>query len=88
MAMKANYNKEVEAQKMKKFSNSSFLTPEAAMYLADVVKANQSKVDDEVIYAGLHEAKLNKKKFDKNEKFSTKYTKRRTNKRKKKGRFG
>jgi len=36
-ALKANYNREIQAQKIKKFSNSSYLTPEAAIYLNELV---------------------------------------------------
>ena len=36
-ALKANYNREIESQKIKKFSNSSYLTPEAAIYLNELV---------------------------------------------------
>ena len=38
---------------MKKVSNSSFLTPEAAMYLNEAMRAGICKVEDEVVYAGL-----------------------------------
>jgi len=59
------------------------------MYLNEIISSNKSsKVDDEIIYAGLHDAKIEKKNFKRSQKFSTKYTKRRQAKRKKKGRFG
>ena len=48
---------------LKRYSNSSFLTPEAAMYLNEAIKAKQTKVDDEIVYAGLHTDKLSKMKF-------------------------
>ena len=48
---------------LKKYANSSFLTPEAAMYLNEAIKSKQSKVDTEIIYAGLHTEKLSKIKF-------------------------
>jgi len=48
---------------LKKYAKSSFLTPEAAMYLNEAIKSKQSKVDQEVIYAGLHNEKLSKMKF-------------------------
>jgi len=73
---------------MKKFSNSSFLTPEAAMYLNEAIRSNTSKVDDELVYAGLHQEKLNKTKFKRNEKFTARYKKDRGQKRRRKGKFG
>lgn len=54
--MKQRYDKEIDSQKLKKFSNSSYLTPEAAMYLNEAMKGGSTKVDDEIVYAGLHEA--------------------------------
>ncbi len=48
---------------LQKFSKSSFLTPEAAMYLNEAIKANRNTVDEEVVYAGLHNEKLGKMKF-------------------------
>jgi len=42
-------------QKLKKFSNSSYLTPEAAMYLNEALQSGSSRVEDEIIYAGLHD---------------------------------
>lgn len=47
---------EIEAQKLKKFSNSSYLTPEAAMYLNEAMRAGSNKVDEEIVYAGLHQS--------------------------------
>lgn len=73
---------------MKKFSNSCYLTPEAARYLNEAIRENQTKLNDEIIYAGLHDTKTNKMKFKRNEKFSSKYKKERQSKRKRKGRFG
>ena len=54
----------------------------------EVVREKKTKVDEEILYAGLHDAKLSKMNFKRNEKFSSKYTKRRQSKRRKKGRFG
>jgi len=48
---------------LKRYAKSSFLTPEAAMYLNDAIKSKQTKVDSEIIYAGLHNEKLSKMKF-------------------------
>lgn len=40
---------------LKKYGNSSFLTPESAAYLNESIRANKtSKLDDEIVYAGLH----------------------------------
>ena len=35
--LKKKYDREIEAQKIKKFSNSSYLTPEAARYLNEAI---------------------------------------------------
>jgi len=88
MALKERYNIEINSQKVKKYANSSFLTPEAAMYLNQAIRENSSKVDEEIIFAGLHGEKVDKTKFKRKEKYSTKYKKERTNKRSRKGRFG
>jgi len=87
-SLKQRYDAEIESQKFKKFSNSSYLTPEAALYLNEVMAADEAKVDDEVVYAGLHDPSKKKKDFKRNEKFSSKYRKARGMKRRKKGRFG
>jgi hypothetical protein len=86
-ALKAKYDMEIQHQKMKKFSNSSFLTPEAAMYLNEAIRDNQVKVDDEVIYAVLHGENKKVMKFDRKEKMHARY-KNRSKKRYKKGKFG
>lgn len=86
--LKKKYEREVQAQKLKRFSNSSFLTPEAARYLNEAIAEKQTRVDDEIVYAGLHDTKAGNMKFKRNEKFSSKYKKERQTKRKRKGRFG
>ena len=48
---------------LKKYTKSSFLTPEAAVYLNEAIKANRNSVDEEIIYAGLHNEKQGKMKF-------------------------
>ena len=48
---------------VKKYAKSSFLTPEAAVYLNEAIKSNQTRVDDEIVYAGLHDSKMDKKNF-------------------------
>lgn len=88
VALKAKYNTEIQSQKVKRFANSSFLTPEAAMYLNEAIKANSKRVDDEIVYAGLHGERVDKMKFKRKEKFSSKYTKARGSKRRRKGKFG
>ena len=86
-ALKEKYDMEVQAQKAKRFSNSSFLTPEAAMYLNEAIRENQTKVDEEVVYAGLHSSDKIKKKFKRKEKYTTRH-KMRGYKRRRKGKFG
>ena len=86
--LKKKYDREIESQRLRRVSNSSFLTPEAARYLNEAVREKREKVDEEVLLAGLHETKMSKMQFKRNEKFSSKYTKRRQDRRKRKGRFG
>ena len=62
-ALKQGYDKDRDNMMLKRFANSSFLTPEAAMYLNQAIKAKQTKVDDEIVYAGLHAEKASKMKF-------------------------
>ena len=57
------------------------------MYLNEALKENQTKVDEEVIYAGLHDSKKNQKKFKRKEKYTTRH-KVRGIKRRRKGKFG
>ena len=64
------------------------MTPEAAMYLNEMMKTEQTKVDEEIVYAGLHTDKVDNKRFKRNEKFSSRYRKSRSMKRRRKGRFG
>ena len=52
----------------RKFANSSYLTPESIRYLNSVVKAKQTSVDQELVYAGLHSDKVPKKAFKRTEK--------------------
>ena len=87
-SLKQKYEREMRLQRLKKVSNSSFLTPEAAMYLNDIIRENQSKVDEEVVYAGLQETRVDKKNFQRKEKYTSRYTKARGQKRRRKGKFG
>ena len=68
--------------------NSSFLTPESAMYLNEAITEEKSKVDDEIVYAGLHGDKKKRGKFERTKKYSSRHTKARGQKRRRKGRFG
>ena len=65
--LKEKYEREVQSQKLKRFSNSSFLTPEAARYLNEAISENKAHVDEEIVYAGLHDTKLGKMKFKRND---------------------
>jgi len=67
-ALKEGYEKTRKAAMVKQFSKSSFLTPEAAMYLNDALKANRKQVDQEIVYAGLHSDKVSQIKFKRKEK--------------------
>lgn len=87
-ALKVKYDREIQAQKLKRFSNSSYMTPDSFAYLNEIVQNNQSKVDEEIVYAGLQNHTKGKMTFKNNEKFASKYKKERQNKRKRKGRFG
>jgi len=58
------------------------------MYLNEAMASNAKRVDDEIIFAGLHGEKVDKMKFKRKEKFSAKYTKDRGSKRRRKGKFG
>jgi hypothetical protein len=58
------------------------------MYLNDLAREGARKVDEEVVYSGLHETKVDEKKFKRTKKFASRYTKARSGKRKRKGRLG
>lgn len=62
-ALKQKYDKHHESLMLKRFSKSSFLTPESAAYLNEAIKSSQSKLDQELVYAGLHSDKVPKLKF-------------------------
>ena len=78
--MKAKYDQLKKEEKFKKVSNSSFLTPEAAAYLNEIIKKGQASVDQEIVYAGQHSELEAPKKFKRKEKFTSRY-KNRTKKR-------
>jgi hypothetical protein len=52
------------------------------------VRENSTRVDEEIVYSGLQETKLEQKKFKRKEKYTSRYKKDRGAKRRKKGRFG
>ena len=54
----------------------------------EAIIENKTKVDEEVLYAGLHKDRLDKPKFKRKEKYATRHTRERGAKRRKKGRFG
>ena len=58
------------------------------MYLNEAMRNGDRRVDEEVVYAGLHTDKISKKNFKRNEKYSTRFKKARGTKHRKKGRFG
>lgn len=49
---KQRYEELKKNEQFKRFSNSSYLTPEAASYLNELIHSNQSKADLEIVYAG------------------------------------
>jgi hypothetical protein len=53
--MKEKYEKEIKRQKTQRVSNSTFLTPASALYLNEAIRNNVSKVDEEILRAGLHD---------------------------------
>ena len=71
-------------QMLKKFGKSSFLTPESILYLNEQIKSsNSGKLDDELIYAGLHSENVGKIKFKRNEKKKAYYKGRKSRSKKK-----
>eukprot|EP00347_Sterkiella_histriomuscorum_P007788 403347561 len=74
--MKERYDDLKKQENFKKVSNSSFLTPEAASYLNEIIKKGQSQVDNEIVYAGMHSDKSTPLKFKRKEKFTSRYKKR------------
>ncbi|CDW75544.1 atp-dependent rna helicase ddx24 [Stylonychia lemnae] len=78
--MKSRYDNLKSQEQFKKISNSSFLTPEAASYLNELIKKNQTNVDQELVFAGQHSENVGPKKFKRKEKFTSRY-KNRTKKR-------
>jgi len=68
VALKKGYEKEKEKELTRKFSNTSYLTPESIRYLNGVVSAGGKRVNEELIYAGMHSEKTGKKAFKRTEK--------------------
>jgi hypothetical protein len=51
---KQRYEELKKTEQLKRFSNSSYLTPEAASYLNELIRSNGKKADMEIVYAGQH----------------------------------
>ena len=82
--MKKTYAQDKQNQSMKRFKGSSFLTPESVAYLNEAIaKSTSQKLDEELIYAGLHNEKVGGPKFKRNEKNKQRYKGRRKNSQKK-----
>lgn len=75
--LKRKYDDLKKNENFKRFSNSSFLTPEAASYLNELVKAGQQKADLEIVYAGQHSENVAPIKFKRKERFTSRYKNRR-----------
>ena len=75
--LKRKYEELKQSENFKKFSNSSYLTPEAASYLNELIKAGQSRADMEIVYAGQHSENAEVPKFKRKEKFTSRYKNRR-----------
>jgi len=53
----------------RRFKGSSYLTPESVAYLNEAIKKQEThKLDQELIYAGLHDERVGKMKFKRTEK--------------------
>lgn len=58
-AQKKKFEKDKAGLLQRRFKGSSFLTPESVAYLNQAIKEQKtSKLDEELIYAGLHDNKL------------------------------
>lgn len=71
--LKKSYEKDKQKEMTRRFANSSYLTPESIRYLNDVVKKNETTVDQELVYAGLHSEKKDKSKFKRTENKKQRY---------------
>lgn len=72
-ALKKQYEIEKKKEITKKFGMSSYLTPESISYLNDAIKTQASRVDEELVYAGLHSENVAAKKFKRTEKKKQRY---------------
>jgi len=72
-ALKQQYEMEKKRELTRKFANSSYLTPESISYLNNAIKSQSSKVDEELVYAGLHSENVAVKKFKRTEKKKQRY---------------
>ena len=90
-ALKEKYEKEKQREAAKRFSNSSFLTPESARYLNELMqeaKKNPKKdvrVDKEMVYAGLQNEVRSTYKPERNEKNKQRYKGRKARSKTKRG---
>ncbi len=68
IAMEKKYEHDKKSEMLKKFAHSSFLTPESAAYLNEVMKKQMSSVDQEMVYTGQHDLGKSKIKFKRQKK--------------------
>jgi hypothetical protein len=68
----------------RRFKGSSYLTPESVAYLNEAIKKQEThKLDQELIYAGLHDEKAGQMKFKRTEKNKQRFKGRRKGSQKK-----
>ena len=67
-ALKKSYEKSKTSQLEKQFGKCSFLTPESITYLNESINKRTSKLDEELVYAGLHSENVSGPKFKRAEK--------------------
>ena len=73
-ALKLQYENDKKKEMTRKFANSSYLTPESIGYLNEVVKKTTSgRVDQEMVYAGLHSDNVAARKFKRTENKKQRY---------------
>lgn len=77
-ATRRKYEMNLKKENAKRYANSSYLTPESANYLNSLMNAQKkggkvASVDQELIYAGLHQGSINKNKGKSVQKDKQKY---------------
>lgn len=83
-ALKKSYAQDKQNQSKKRFKGSSYLTPESVAYLNEAIaKSATHKLDEEMIYAGLHNELKGGPKFKRNEKNKQRFKGRRKGSQKK-----